>query len=157
MQIRIGKKDGNLNVTLAGNLGEDFGAHVAAAAAKLQGAHIVFDLGGIKSINSVGFRSWLAFLKTLEKASTFEFTNCPPDFVEYCSLLPMTSFAGCLTSIAVPFSCETCRDRQLPVFEVRDLATDQEFDMMICPRCHGTMRSEVDANHYLEFMTSGRT
>ena len=65
--------EGN-KLSLSGNLDEEAHLPVLNAA---PGAEIILDLSGIKSVNSVGIRTWLGWIGPLSEQVTFVFEKVP--------------------------------------------------------------------------------
>lgn len=84
----------------------------------LQG-DIYIDLKAIKSINSVGIRSWIKWFSSFNQVH-FIFQNCPKSIVMQMNMvdgfLPQGSF---VESMQVPFYCESC-DKELEVLFTLD-------------------------------------
>lgn len=153
LKVTIARRGGQVPlVTLKGR----FDAGIAEILSdKLQatlGRDVVFDCAGIEAITSIGMREWLKYLKVLAASATFEFINCSLPFVEYCNLLPSSSFANCMVSLQVPYECDHCRAVHVDVHEVDGLRDVEEFDPIRCPKCNGIMNSKISSFLHLGFL-----
>jgi hypothetical protein len=80
---------------------------------------IVLDLKNVKSINSVGIREWLNWIRPLAEKSDFVLENCPKAVVFQFNMvegfLPPRST---VSSFYVPFYCEKCDKEDSVLFNV---------------------------------------
>jgi hypothetical protein len=76
-----------------------------AAHAGLQRS-VVFDVGGIKRINSLGVRAWINFMKKVA-GRTIHFRRCSTAFVEQINMVSDFRGGGGIESVLAPYMCET--------------------------------------------------
>lgn len=139
-------------VKLSGALDETTETALAPLRPKLAKLDVTFDCGGIKQVNSVGFRGWLKFLKDLHTEATFSFAHCPAPFLEYASLLSQTAFANRIISVLVPYRCAACQKADTMPFDVDGWEPGEDFEERICPKCNGLMAAEAPADELLGFL-----
>lgn len=151
MKTTIAKRGDDAYVRIAGDLGDGESAPWRALRAKLPRGHITFDVSGIKALNSRAFRAWIAFLKDLDRSSSFELVQCGPAIAEYCNLLPETSFATRITSVLVPYRCGACREASDVEIHVAGQDPGKEFPISVCTACNGTIEATIPAATFLEF------
>ncbi len=153
MKISIAQRGGKVSlVTLVGQLEAGVATALEAKLPVLARQNVVFDCGGLDLITSTGMRDWIKFLNTLSETSSFEFINCSIPFMEFCNLLPTTAYASRIASLRVPFECDACKAIETQVFEVDALTDIKEFDLLVCPKCNGTMTSVISAFLHLGFL-----
>jgi hypothetical protein len=145
LNAHVKKSGKSIQVTLKGPIDEACSKTLLEVLSKLVDADVIFDMAGITTINSVGFRHWLQFLRGLAEKSTFEFVNCPAPYAEYAGLLAETAFASRIASLLVPFRCSSCGHEDVPMFEIDSVDADEGFGEIICPKCNGLMESQMDA------------
>ena len=80
---------------------------------------IVFDLKDVKSINSVGIREWLNWIKALSEKCQIVMKNCPKSLVFQFNMVDGFLPKGSkVTSLYVPFFCEKCDLEENILFQV---------------------------------------
>ncbi len=146
------KKSGSqTHVTLKGSIDETASRVLMGLLPKLVEADIIFDCAEVATINSVGFRNWIQFLKSLKERSTFNFVRCSHVYTEYAGLLAKTGYAEFISSVLVPFKCEGCGKEDQTEFDVDDLDANVEFDDVICQKCNGLMHAQTTPDDLLSW------
>lgn len=154
MKVAVVRRDGNMQVDLMGAIDETASRDLTPLKARLKAQHAVISLEKVTTINSIGFKGWIGFLKDLDAGGTFELIHCPPVFVEYCCLLPQTAYARHITSVQIPFLCRSCSRQFAPVYTIHELDPDAALAPMACTGCNGLSTPSVDLTRYLDFMRS---
>lgn len=152
MKTTLIKRQGTAEVALKGAMDESTPAELEPLLKKLAKTHVLFDASALASVNSLGFRAWLRFLKQLDSGSTFNFLRCPPCYVDFCNLLPSLSFAAKVTSVLVPYRCETCRAPAHFEVKVEHRVPEAAFEPLMCGECNGVLTAEAEPASYLEFL-----
>ncbi len=95
-----------LDLALSGTIDED----VQFPALSLAGIkQVVFDLKDVKSINSVGIREWLNWMKPISEQCQITMKNCPKTLVFQFNMVEGFLPKGAVvSSLYVPFFCEKC-------------------------------------------------
>lgn len=140
---RINARKPGLTVDVSGALDENAEAALAQTEPKLQRAHVVFDLSGVQSVNSLGYRQWTKFLQRVSAQSTFDLANCPQAMLEYAALLPALSYAAMIRSVLVPYQCESCSRGSQVSYEVDAFEGDDDFPVAVCSSCAGVSRASL--------------
>ncbi len=105
-----------LNLNLSGIVDEDAQFPVLDLTGTKQ---IFFDLKEVKSINSVGIREWLNWIKSLAEKCQVVMKNCPKSLVFQFNMVEgFLPKASKVTSLYVPFFCEKCDLEESILFEV---------------------------------------
>jgi anti-anti-sigma regulatory factor len=131
-------------VALRGAIDEAAAPPLLQILPKIVVVDVIFDCAEVGTINSLGFRHWLQFLRGLAERSTFRFLNCPPAYIDYAGMLQETAFAERIVSVLVPFRCKSCGEEESSAVDVDAVIADG-VDWAICPRCNGLMRSMIEA------------
>ncbi|MES2857314.1 MAG: hypothetical protein V4692_15700 [Bdellovibrionota bacterium] len=98
-----------LRLTLAGTIDEDVTFPKVEDGPQTK---IVIDLKDIKTINSVGIREWLNWIKPLTEKFEIVLENCPKAMVFQFNMVEgFLPPKAKVTSFFVPFYCESC-DRE---------------------------------------------
>lgn len=127
------------------------------------GQDLVLNLKEVRSLNSVGLRSWLLWMKDLRnKVPRIYFQNCPQSVVTQMNILegflPMEAI---VESFEVPFYCDECGTEE--AFLARrgtdfvEGTTDHHESMDFklersCPKCKAVMTLDASADKYFNFL-----
>ena len=111
-----------LQLTFEGSIDEDVVFPPVAAGAN---AAIRIDLQAVKSINSVGIREWLNWIRPLSDAGAkITLARCPKAFVFQLNMVEgFLPKGGVVESFYVPFFCEKCDKESAALFTVGKEAT----------------------------------
>lgn len=157
MQFTVQKNSDQLTVTLQGDLNEDCNAALQAVRAQLPQdcRAISFDMQHVKWINSFGIKVWLNFVNHLNaNRIKLEYQNCPVAFIDYVNLTPTITGGGNVVSFYAPFVCSKCHgDHQIKYLAAQVSAGTIQANHS-CPKCGGTLRSDVDLEEYMLFITN---
>jgi hypothetical protein len=123
---------------------------------------VQLDLNGIKSINSVGIREWLDWIRPVAEKTDIVLENCPKSMVFQFNMvdgfLPPRSS---VKSFFVPFFCESCDKEQNLLFNVgREVRAEGgnvtiDFDAKQASGCaEGSCGLEMDVTEakYFQFL-----
>ncbi len=123
---------------------------------------VFIDLKGVKSINSVGIREWLNWMKPLSEKAQLVFMKAPKALVLQMNMvegfLPKTGF---VKSFYVPFYCERCDKEESVLFSVGQEielsrgAYKVKFDIASAKLCaEQACEMEMDASEakYFQFL-----
>lgn len=103
---------------------------------------MVIDLGGVERINSIGVRNWIHFVKKCETGGIdLLVERASPMIVQQISMI--SNFMGQrakVTSLYVPYFCETCNDERMQLVQVNPGETLGVAPTIPCPKCHHTMQ-----------------
>lgn len=109
---------------------------------------VIFDLGEVDYINSIGIRSWLVFFKQAGRDRVFVFRRCSEMIVMQMGLvngfLPLGSK---IESVYVPYVCDDCGTTEKTLFVFGGAQTLPETERP-CPKCEKTMTLEVPPQKY---------
>ena len=107
MRFERHSSDGRAIVVFDGRLNEHSELDPLADALRDAGPFIDFDLGGVISVNSVGTRTWILFLRRLD-GKRVHFQNCSPPFVNQMAMISGFSHNAVIDSFQVTYGCERC-------------------------------------------------
>lgn len=123
---------------------------------------LVFDLNQIKSINSVGIREWLNWIKPIAAKFPIQMINCPKSMVFQFNMvegfLPKNAQ---VKSLYVPFYCEKCDREENLLFKVGEHVKAQEqqvqmnfqvSDFKLCEESPCELEIDVAEAKYFQFM-----
>jgi hypothetical protein len=143
-------------VALTGDVNEHVDQALREIRTQIKGHQIVFDMGGVGVLNSVGCSTWLAHIKAFD-GFTVRFVNCQYTFVTLAMLVPELIGRGQIESFFVRYYCEHCDtgDHQ------SELATRAEtlklggFKTQACQRCKRPMEAEPADQDFLQLFDDG--
>lgn len=149
----------NLVLSFEGTIDEDVSfPSVDASAAN----SVVIDLHGVRSINSVGIREWLNWIKPLADQKPMVLQRAPKAIVFQFNMvegfLPKNAS---VTSFYVPFYCDTCDKENNVLFSVGKEVTVESgqvklhFDMQQANICKGPdceLEMDVTESKYFQFL-----
>ncbi len=105
-----------LNLVLSGTIDEDVQFPVLDITTVKK---INFDLKDVKSINSVGIREWLNWIKPLSEKTRVTMKNCPKTLVFQFNMVEGFLPKGSqVESLYVPFFCEKCDLEENVLFHI---------------------------------------
>lgn len=124
-------------------------------------ASLVFDLGEVKLINSLGIRGWVGWMKTM-RDRTFVFRRCSRAIIDQISVLdgflPPRSH---VESFFVPYHCDPCDREERILFrhgvEFEKGTADRPERVTpptktVCADCGKTMEMDVIETKYFRFL-----
>ncbi|MCM2280284.1 MAG: hypothetical protein NDI61_00400 [Bdellovibrionaceae bacterium] len=123
--------------------------------------NLIFDLGEVALINSIGIRSWVNWMKSMRDRS-FTFRNCSKAMVDQINILdgflPPGSF---VESFYVPYHCDNCDGSEKVLFrqgrEFEKGTADRAERVappanVTCVKCGGPMVMDVIESKYFRFL-----
>ena len=129
-------------VTLSGDLTED--TDLSELLGTLSGK-VVFDLAGIRRINSPGVREWLQFVESLgARGVVFELERCSPAVVHQLNVTSNFRGSGTVRSILAPFFCPSCEREHARLIELEGnprAPAPPSGDDEPCPTCGAPMEA----------------
>jgi len=138
LKATIERRDSGSTITLAGyiNDGTDL-----TELTRVPGPLRV-DLAGVERINSVGVKTWVHFVRDLERAGTqLTCERCSPVIVQQISMI--SNFMGTRThvkSLYVVYACPTCNAERLELVELTPGVPVTVAGFLPCPKCKATMQ-----------------
>lgn len=99
---------------------------------------ILFDLKGIRSLNSCGVREWVYFVRQFEKCPDFQFLDVAVVFVDQLNTVPQMLGRARVTSFFAPFYCPQCEEEvneRLVCVDHRDCLLAKQAPVVLHERC----------------------
>lgn len=158
LEILIQETDLETLITMRGQIDED------TDFAQLNAAHnknLIFDLGGVELINSVGIRGWVNWMK-VNRERNFTFRNCSKPITDQINVLQgFLPPVATVESFYVPFICENCDRHQQVLYRkgieferaTADKKTHQLRPPQVkCSSCGQQMVQDVLEAKYFSFL-----
>ena len=148
--IKIERSDEATVVQLSGDITEntDFGGLLSQPSAAL-----VFDLSGIRHINSCGVREWINFVTELKRAGkSLELERCSVPIVNQLNMISNFRGGARVRSIYTPYYCAEC-DREHPQLMDVSAGVAPAVPEVACPDCQAAMEFDDLPEAYFAFLT----
>jgi len=113
------------------------------------GDSLTFNFKGIDSINSLGVRAWVNFVKSMSDKEIF-FEECPTIIVRQMNMIPSFLSGAKVLSVYVPYVCDSCDTENLV------LVQNDQFEAVpetaACENCKkGEMEFDGQPEQYFAF------
>jgi hypothetical protein len=154
----------SLTLKAFGRIDEDFRfQEIESHLASLRGsiAQVVFDLGQITDINSVGVRAWLLFVQKLPAVAAVKFAHLSETFLEQANIV--TNMLGHpaypVQAVDVPYFCASCRTRSTrtcAVAEIQPKNGSYEAPAHRCPKCGKPTQLDAHPDEYFALLKDNR-
>ena len=124
--------------------------------AKILNNDVVFNLGGIRKINSCGVREWVNFVRNLPGITSLVYSHCSPTVVTQLNLI--TNFRGgaSLRSFYAPYMCDKCEYETEKLFVVKDDFPNKchtDLPSFTCSDCNIDLEFDDMPERYLAFLS----
>lgn len=149
LKATVERDEGKTLVVLEGRITEEANSTFLQILPKLLKTSVVFDCSGIFHVNSVGFRGWVQFLRSLSAHAEFKFVNCSTTYLEYAGLLSTSAFAMKIESVVIPFRCELCRHEDSYPYDIAQLVDGGAFAERVCMKCNGLAKATYDMDEII--------
>jgi anti-anti-sigma regulatory factor len=102
------------------------------------GDSLTFNFKNVESINSLGVRAWVNFVKLL-KDKDICFEECPPIIVRQMNMIPSFTGNAKVLSVYVPYVCDNCDSEDLVLVK-----NDQFSNVSETARCENCKEGEME-------------
>jgi hypothetical protein len=151
VQLRVKTNGDVTEIQLTGHLDEDVGEVLEQIDRSIKTAQVVFDLGGVRKINSIGVRAWMGAFDRFDRRFASSYQRCPMAFVDMAMIVPsfvrhrhIDSFYSCLT-------CNQCKIEREVLIQLGADGTGARPEQPPCTRCGSKMDLDEDIDEVLEF------
>ncbi len=153
MQFKTRQEGRVTHIALEGDLNEELRITSPKILETLTGDSIVFDLAGIRAINSIGVKYWLILMEELSKRTSLQFRACPVAFTSMASMVHGVLGGGKVESVLLPYTCENCGKTKDSLEDMAKLAAQELPESLPCPNCAKAMVLDDGMLEELEFLT----
>ncbi len=127
---------------------------------QLGARNLVFDMSGVRYMNSTGIRKWVDFLEELDADVTYSFVRCSSGFVMQLSLVARAAGRGQVVSFMAPYRCENCDRESEHLIKTSDLhlsgaRTVPEAPRFDCAICGEPLELDEMPDRFFAFMHGG--
>jgi anti-anti-sigma regulatory factor len=148
----VQQDDGKI-VSLIGIINEDSELSFKNLFIELKDAKkIIFNFSQVKTINSLGVRAWVSFLRSLEDGKSILFSECTTDIIMQINMIPSFLGKASVSSFFVNYICEVCNKEEKKLFETASLPPKT---MPKAPKCENEdcgMQTEELEDEYFVFL-----
>lgn len=148
----IPQDDGKI-VSFVGAINEDSELSFKSLAAELkEDKKITFNFSQVKSVNSLGVRAWVSFLRSLEEGRTILFSECTTDIIMQINMIPSFLGKATVSSFYVNYTCEICNKEEKKLFETASLPPKTIPQTPKCEQDDCGMQTEELEDEYFVFL-----
>ncbi|WP_397601531.1 hypothetical protein [Silvanigrella sp.] len=153
MEYSIVQKDDGKDVSLVGVINEDSEILFKNLFSELKDTKkIVFNFSQVKSINSLGVRAWVSFLRSLEDGKKILFSECTTDIIMQINMIPSFLGKATVSSFYVNYICEVCNKEDKKLFETASLPPKTYPPAPKCDNDDCAMQTEELEDEYFVFL-----
>lgn len=116
---------------------------------------IVFDLGGIRKIDSLGAKKWISLLGKMHDRRIV-LKNCSVSVVQQINMFPEFKGEASIQSFIIPMRCPAC-DEERDVLELTRVVTQAGYfddleSRYFCTDCEQLLQCDEDPAEYFNFL-----
>lgn len=154
LEYRVKEADSAAHVSMVGAINEDAELNLQALAGELAGKNqITFNFAQVKSVNSLGVRAWVIFLRSIEEGGRkVIFEECPPDIIMQINMIPSFLGKAKVRSFYTNYVCESCDVTQKVLIDAASLPPKTLPPSQQCPTCKSQMETEELEEEYFAFL-----
>jgi anti-anti-sigma regulatory factor len=145
-----------LRVVLSGTINEDSGLDLQRLVGLVEERNrpsLVFDFSAVHSVNSLGVRAWIQFLRQVEGAGAKVFFEaCSPEVVMQFNIIPNFLGQATVLSFFANYVCESCALVTKPLIRRDELKHSVIPARPVCPSCSAVMESRQIEEEYFGFL-----
>jgi len=151
--IKVQRSKAGVEIKLGGNMNEVAGVKLLQLLNE-DGRDFAFELSEIDSINSLGVRAWIDFIRSFEDGRNLEFRACSPVFLSQMFLLDATIGKSKVRSILVRGVCAACEGETNKLLDIATAGKSLTVATLrgTCPSCRGVTNYVDDEGEILEFI-----
>lgn len=114
---------------------------------------IIFNFSQVKSINSLGVRAWVSFLRGIEESKAIVFAECTADVIMQINMIPSFLGKGKVESFYVNYVCEICNKEEKKLIFTKDIPPKTLPPNPICTAEDCGIQTEELEEEYFVFLT----
>ena len=141
-------------VTLMGLINEDAELVFQNLALELKDVKkAIFNFAQIKSINSLGVRAWVSFLRGISESHEVVFTECTSDVIMQINMIPSFLGKGVVESFFVNYVCDVCNKEERKLLFTKDFPSKTLPSLPKCDAEDCGVQTEELEEEYFVFLT----
>ena len=150
---RIKERSGFTNVEFIGEIDEN--VDFSDLGKRLKG-EVVFNLSGVRRINSCGVREWVNFVRDLPGITNLVYSHCSPAIVTQLNMIYNFKGGATLRSFYAPYVCDDCDYETEKLFDIKDQFPNKssaDLPTFDCPECKTELEFDDLPERYLAFLS----
>ena len=155
--MQIEKKGDWEHLRYIGPINEDSEVHLAPLVQQL-GPNVIVNFRQVEYVNSCGVRSWINFLRDMEKGRKVIFEECTPEIVNQVNMIPNFKGSAHIKSVYGSYACDNCDHHQWQLFEEgRNLPANlsEGLPEVKCEKCKSEMEMEELEDEFFAWLSAG--
>lgn len=153
MEFKMEKDGASAKVNLGGVINEDAEIPLQKIAGDLAGFNkVAFNFAGVKSINSLGVRAWVTFLRSIEDGREIAFEECVPDVIMQINMIPSFQGKAVIRSFYVNYVSPETDKTQRVLVETASLPPKSMPTPPLCADSGEPMETEELEEEYFAFL-----
>lgn len=156
MEIQVTTNDQNqIGVFFRGPINEESDHALKLLEQQLRShSEIFFNFEGTTSIDSLGVRAWVQFLRSIKNPSrTIHFVRCGPEIILQVNMIPSFSEGATIDSFFVNYVCASCNQTTRVLTDTASVPKGSLPSSPNCPNCHESpMETEELEDEYFSFL-----
>ena len=153
MDFKMEKDGTKAKVTLGGVINEDAEIPLKKIAGDLAASTFAtFNFAQVKSINSLGVRAWVTFLRSIEDGRDIGFEECVPDVIMQMNMIPSFKGKALIKSFYVNYVSPVTEKTQRILVETGSLPPKTMPMPPNCPDSGEPMETEELEEEYFAFL-----
>jgi len=155
VEYLIGNEEGGTKtVSLVGIINEDAPFVFQKLEEELaEASHVAFLFSQVRSINSLGVRAWVSFLRGLEERVSVSFRECTPDVIMQINMIPNFQGKAQIESFYVNYFCDVCGYKVQKLMSGGSLPVPPACPQKHTPQPEGGLQTEELEEEYFAFLT----
>jgi anti-anti-sigma regulatory factor len=120
-----------------------------------QHTEIFFNFDLVTSVDSLGVRAWVQFLRSLKGPKrAIHFVLCSPDIISQVNMIPSFSEGATIDSFFVSYVCPSCEHTARVLIDTADVPKGSIPPSPNCPSCKKSeMETEELEDEYFSFLS----
>jgi hypothetical protein len=153
VDFKMEKNGASARVNLGGVINEDAEIPLQKIAGDLASfTEATFNFAAVKSINSLGVRAWVTFLRSIEDGRDIAFEECVPDVIMQINMIPSFKGKATIRSFFVNYVSPATDKTQRILVKRADLPPKTMPAPPNCPDSGEPMETEELEEEYFAFL-----
>lgn len=151
--INVNQEDDWEVVRYVGPINEEAEVHLNKISSTLS-KKVKINFKDVSMVNSCGVRSWVNFMREVEKEREVIYTECTSEIVMQINMIPSFKGSAKIDSVYGTYTCESCDNSEDVLFTTgQNLPTtaDDEVDPPKCSKCGEEMEMEELEEEFFAF------
>jgi anti-anti-sigma regulatory factor/DNA-directed RNA polymerase subunit RPC12/RpoP len=157
INIQLTQKDNRDYVHYVGPIDAEAEVHLAQLLPKL-GKAITFNFRKVDTVNSCGVRSWINFMRELQKEERdIVFEECTSEIVMQINMIPSFKGSATIQSVYGGYVCDECGHEESVLFTAGDNLPEEpkvELPPITCSQCGAEMELEEMEEEFFAFLAA---